>query len=148
MDYFGLKMNFLWILQVLAFIYILKIYFLFNFLVFLLSWIRRTKPEKPRVLGIIFPKTQSPTAQDGGLVLIKPRGCSAFCPGRTGMGRSGPSDLSYMARIRSLLTLNRYTNLTVGSDFNGEGFITLDRFLSVRSRSMDQIEPSERVHGI
>jgi hypothetical protein len=64
------------------------------------------------------------------------------------MGRSGPSDLSYMARIRSLLTLNRYMNLTVGSDFNGEGFITLDRFLSVRSRSMDQIEPSERVRGI
>jgi hypothetical protein len=46
--------------------------------------------------------------------LIKPRGCSAFCPDRMGMGRSEPSDLSYMARIISLLTLNRYTNLMKG----------------------------------
>jgi hypothetical protein len=106
------------------------------------------KTRETQGLGIIFPKTQSPTAQDDGLVLIKPRGCFAFCLDRTGMGRSEPSFLRYTARIRSLLTLNRYTNLTVGSDFNGEGFITLDRFLSVRSRSTDQIEPGERVRSI
>jgi hypothetical protein len=47
MDQFGVHMNFLGFIQILALIFILKkIYFLFIFLDFLIYWIGRQIPEK------------------------------------------------------------------------------------------------------
>jgi sterol desaturase/sphingolipid hydroxylase (fatty acid hydroxylase superfamily) len=46
MDQFGVHMNFLGFIQILALIFILKIYFLFIFLDFLIYWVGRQILEK------------------------------------------------------------------------------------------------------
>jgi hypothetical protein len=66
MNKFGLHMNFLGILQVLANIFILKIHFLFTFLDFLIFWTGRIIIRKCRDLGVNIPKTQSAPGVDGG----------------------------------------------------------------------------------
>jgi hypothetical protein len=79
----------------------IKIYFLFIFLDFLLSWTRRAKPEELRGLGVKISKTQRPHStgrrfdwpETGGL------GCKSHP--RRGMGDSRPRDRAPTAVIRS-----------------------------------------------
>jgi hypothetical protein len=54
MDQFGLSMNFIWIKQVLAFIFTLKIYFQINFSDLPTPWSARIIPEKGRGLCASF----------------------------------------------------------------------------------------------
>jgi hypothetical protein len=67
MDRFGLKMNFLCILQVSRFVFVLKMNFYNYFSVFNHLWTGLIKTEKSRGLYISFPVTQSAPGEDGGL---------------------------------------------------------------------------------
>ena len=73
MDRFGLKMNFLCILQVSRFVFVLKTNFYNYFSVFNHLWTGRIKTEKSRGLYISFPETQSAPGEDGGLFSGKRR---------------------------------------------------------------------------
>jgi hypothetical protein len=73
MNKFGLHMNFLEILQVLANIFILKIHFLCIFLNFLIFWTGRTITKISRGLSASFLRLGT-VLVDGGLVPEKPRG--------------------------------------------------------------------------
>jgi hypothetical protein len=67
MDQFGVHMNFLWYIQILALIFILKIYFPFIFLDFLISWTGRQIPEKARASAQETRDSELPR-QDCGLI--------------------------------------------------------------------------------
>jgi hypothetical protein len=73
MDLFGVHMNFLWFIQVIALSFILKIHFLFNSLDFLILWTERIKSENTRGLGAINPKAQTTVTWTASL-LYKNRG--------------------------------------------------------------------------
>jgi hypothetical protein len=75
MDVFGVHINFLWFIQVLALIFILKIHFLFIFLDFLILWTGRIKSENTRGLDVINPKTQTTVTWVADL-LYKNRGAT------------------------------------------------------------------------
>jgi hypothetical protein len=71
MNQFGLNMNFIWIKQILAIIFILKIDFQFNFSDLQTPWIGRMKTRECRVSGVKGPKTQANPYMDVGLIYVK-----------------------------------------------------------------------------
>jgi hypothetical protein len=80
MDLFGVHMNFLWFIQVLALIFILKIHFIIISLDFLILWTGRMKTKKSEVSTQETPDTvhsykgwQVHFLQVQGLFSTKPR---------------------------------------------------------------------------
>jgi hypothetical protein len=92
MDQFGITMDFLCIKQVLAFIFTLKIHFLFTFLDFLISWTGRKIKPKSRGHCATNPKTQSDWRQDCGLISYFPEDSCVKWSSEGGIGRRWPLD--------------------------------------------------------
>jgi hypothetical protein len=105
MDRFGLKMNFLYILQVLAFIYIIKIYLQFNFLYFWPSLDWAPKSEKCRGTSVKIPQTQPATRTERGLIPREFRVSNKYAE-RRGIGESRSSDLGWTCQIKSVTSRN------------------------------------------
>jgi hypothetical protein len=100
MECFGLKMDFLWIYQVLVIIFTLKIIFHLIFLGFSNSWTGRTNSRESRAPRVKILKTQSPTAQDGGLVSRNYKDPYANVSGWRGMIKRDPLDQRPMTWIQ------------------------------------------------
>jgi hypothetical protein len=135
-------MNFLRIIEVLAIIFLLKIYFLF--LLFNLNdlWTGRQFLENPG--GSAQDILDSVHSKNGRQVdSLVSRGFFNKSYGRRGMVHSGPLDPQRRARIRSLLQLKRYPTGSIGSLIYGQDFmwseLTSDRWIPIHGT--DPIPP-------
>jgi hypothetical protein len=101
MAQFGISMNFQWLKQILAIIFILKIDFQFNFSDLQTLWIGRMKTRECRGLGVRIPKTQSTLVEDGEFILTYFRVSYAILQGRRGTGALHSHDQNRTREIRS-----------------------------------------------
>jgi hypothetical protein len=101
MDSFGLNMNFIWNKQVLVFIFILKIHFLFTFLDFSNSEDWASNSVKDRGNNAKVSKTLRTAPEDRGLVSRNNKDSYANVSGRRGMGDSDPFDHGWTTPIRT-----------------------------------------------
>jgi hypothetical protein len=101
MAQFGISMNFQWLKQILAIIFILKIDFQFNFSDLQTLWTGRMKTRECRGLGVRIPKTHSTLVEDGEFILTYSRVSYAILQGRRGTGALHSHDLNRTREIRS-----------------------------------------------
>ena len=106
MKWFGLKMNFLWILQVLALIFVLKIHFPINYSLIsnTLDWASISR--EGRVTGAKFTRLRLQSNEDGRLIPENPMVSLERITPRRGMVRYRPLDPEPKARIRSYINWN------------------------------------------
>jgi hypothetical protein len=128
MDQFGVHMNFLWFIQVLAIIFALKRIFQRILSMFPVSWTACTKTGKRRGLFAIIPKTHSNIRMDGGLNMKKRRGSFRIFHSRRGIVISQPSYPNLAAHIRS----HEYATWTLRLKSCGQGFMKMGSNLGHR----------------
>jgi hypothetical protein len=88
MDQFGLKMNFLCILQVSRFVFVLKTNLYNYFSIFNHLWTGPQIPESAGALAQMQPRHRKPTRWTAGSISKRPRGSYVRMPDRRGINDS------------------------------------------------------------
>jgi hypothetical protein len=100
MAQFGASMNFLWIYEVLAIIFLLKIYLIIIFSGFTMFWTGRTISRELRGLGVNLQRHREQSTTDGGFYFQKVQGLLCNCGTVKGIAEHGPFDSHSRAQIR------------------------------------------------
>ena len=132
MEWFGVSMNFLWIIEVLAIIFLLKIYLIIIFSDFIMFWAGRTISREPRGYSTTNPETQRTVALDGGLFSRKQEVSFAKDTRegvRCNLGRPIRSERSRLDQRAA----NRYAIRGVGSRSDGVDLMHTDLTRATRS---------------